>query len=348
MGFDNSLEIKYRLGEEGNRLRRPHPTCEERGSGALSEGRGLTKSKSGLAPPRKTLTVQAINPPIMADDTTRVQYHRLLGSGLRLNLAAVEVNVSTESSILSESPRVDILLLRREGPAWTEAQRARLPDGIRDSSAAHVLIEFKYTESVTEDGILQAAAYDLFYRQVQKLSGDQTLPVVLSAKTPQRSRLAKWGYEESERGVFRTNLPFVGRVMLLTLNRLPTRSNNAIVKLFASRDQERDAGFASLDRSVLEESIDLHAYVLGLSQIFNAEGELDMAEVITPEKVLEYGKRIRELVFETGTPEERMAGLGLEERLAGLTSKERRELLRLLQEEMDAGAENGSDSSEST
>ena len=101
-------------------------------------------------------------------------YHRLLGAGMRLNLAAVKVLVSTESSILSESPRVDILLLRREGAAWIEAQRERLPDGIGDSSAGHILIEFKYTESVSEDGILQAAAYDLFYRQVQRLSKEDT------------------------------------------------------------------------------------------------------------------------------------------------------------------------------
>ena len=275
----------------------------------------------------------------MADDTARVQYHRLLGSGMRLSLAAVQVNVTTESSILSESPRADILLLRREGTAWTEAQRARLPDGIRDSSAAHILIEFKYTESVTEDGILQAAAYDLFYRQVQRLSREQTLPVVLSAKTPQKSRLAKWGYEERQRGVFRTNLPFVGRVVLLALNRLPAISNNAIVKLFASRKKERESGFAALDRYVFAESNELHAYVLGLSQALKVKGELNMAEVLTPEKVLEYGKRIRELVFETGT---------LEERLAGLKTEERRELLRLLQEEMDAGADKCAESSEST
>ena len=93
----------------------------------------------------------------MASDTERVQYHQLLGMGMQLNLAAVQVNVTTESSVLTESPRVDILLLRREGAAWTDAQRARLPDGIRDSTAAHVLVEFKYTESVTEDGILRAA-----------------------------------------------------------------------------------------------------------------------------------------------------------------------------------------------
>ena len=272
----------------------------------------------------------------MTDSPTRIQYHQLLGSGMQLNLTAVQVLVTTESSILSESPRVDILLLRREGEAWNEAQRARLPDGVRDSAAAHVLVEFKYTESVTEDGILQAAAYDLFYRQVQRLSKEQTLPVLLSAKTPQKSRLALWGFEEVQRGVFRTTIPFVGRVMLLALNRLPARSNNAYVKLFASRERERDAGFASLDKSVWAESVDMYAYVLGLRQTLNVKGELNMAEVLTPEKVLEYGRKIRQLVFETGTPEEKLAGLSAEERLAGLSAEERRKLFRLLLEEMDA------------
>jgi len=151
--------------------------------------------------------------------------------------------------------------------------------------------------------------------------------------------------------------------MLLALNRLPANSNNAIVKLFASRKRERDAGFASLDRHVFAESLELHAYVLGLSQTLDEKGELNMAEVLTPEKVLEYGKRIREFVFESGTPEERLAGLspdqilevlgpneilaGLSpnEILAGLNSDERRALLRLLQEEMDAGGDVRSESS---
>ena len=311
----------------------------------------------------------------MTNSTARVQYHQLLGSGMRLNLTAVQVFVTTESSILSESPRVDILLLRRQGKAWNEAQRARLPDGVRDSAAAHVLVEFKYTESVTEDGILQAAAYDLFYRQVQRLSKEQTLPVVLSAKTPQKSRLDEWGYQEVQKGVFRTTIPFVGRVMLLALNRLPARTNNAFVKLFASREQEREAGFASLEKSVLAESSDMHAYVLGLRQTLNVKGGSIMAEVLTPEKVLEYGKRIRQLVFETGTPEERLAGLSPDEILAALSTDEilahlspdeilarlspdeilaglrtegRRKLLRLLQEEVANDDQNAAGASRDT
>ncbi len=250
--------------------------------------------------------------PIMAADTARIQYHQLLGS-----------------DILGKSPKVDILLQRREGAAWTDAQRARLPDGIRDSTAAHVLIEFKYAESVTEDGILQLLAYDLFYRQERNLSEEQTLPVLLSARTPRRSRLDEWRFEETQQGVFRTSLPIAERLLLLTLNRLPATSNNAMVKLYASRERERDAAFDALDRHVFEESPELCAYVLGLMQALKAKGKSNMAETLTPEKVMEYGKRIQELIIEAGTPEQRLAGLSPGEILAGLKSAERRELLRL-------------------
>jgi hypothetical protein len=283
----------------------------------------------------------------MTGDTQRVRFHQLLGSGMQMSLATVNVLVTAEATVLSESPRVDVLLVQRETGTWTEAQRARLPDGVRDSAARHILVEFKNTESVTEDGILQAAAYDLFYRQAQELPKDHVLPVVLSAKTPQQSRLAMWGYKEVQKGVFRSGMPIVRRVMLLALNRLPARPNNAYVKIFASRKQQREAAFASLDKAVLAESSDLRAYVLGLRETFNVKGEWDMAEVPTPEMVLEYGKKIRQLIFETGTREERLAGLspeeilagfGPEERLTGLNAEERRTLLRLLQDEMDADA----------
>lgn len=75
----------------------------------------------------------------------------------------------------------------------------------------------------------------------------------------------------------------------------------------ASREREREAAFAALDSHMLAESPELHTYVLGLSQTLNVKGELNMAETLTPEIVMAYGKRIRELIIEAGTPEERVA-----------------------------------------
>ena len=49
-----------------------------------------------------------------------------------------------------------------------------------------------------------------------------------------------------------------------------------------------------------------------------------MAEILTPDKIMEMGHEMRQRILETATPEER---------LVGLTKAERRQLLRLLQEE---------------
>ncbi len=40
--------------------------------------------------------------------------------------------MSTEVDVMAESPRVDILLLKRDDPEWIAEQLALLPDGIRD------------------------------------------------------------------------------------------------------------------------------------------------------------------------------------------------------------------------
>ena len=45
--------------------------------------------------------------------------------------------------------------------------KGAVADGVRDSTAGHVLLEFKYTESVNETALAQAVAYDHFYRQAQ-------------------------------------------------------------------------------------------------------------------------------------------------------------------------------------
>jgi len=64
--------------------------------------------------------------------------HKLLGKVFEELLTPVNVTVETELRIMSESPEADILLIRRNQPGWTEAQRNLLPDGIRDTQADHV------------------------------------------------------------------------------------------------------------------------------------------------------------------------------------------------------------------
>ena len=47
-----------------------------------------------------------------------------------------------------------------------------------------------------------------------------------------------------------------------------------------------------------------------------------MAETLTTEKMMEYSKRIQELIIESGTIEQRLAGLSLGEILASLTPQD--------------------------
>ena len=253
----------------------------------------------------------------------RFQSHQVLGRLLQLSLAPVEITVNVEVDLLGESPKADVLLLRREGKEWNEAQRARLPDGVRDNAAGHVLLEFKYTESVNESALAQAVAYDYFYRQAQRLPEEHVLTVVLSARTPRKARLAEWRYEERQDGVYRSPLPLLRRIWLLVLNELPASPHNAFVKLFASRDQEREAASAALDAATATDSPPVQDYVMGLQRTLALKGEHSMTEILTPEKIMEIGEEIRQRVLETATPEEKLAGLDPEERLAGLEPQER-------------------------
>lgn len=280
------------------------------------------------------------------------QPHQIFSGSLLESLTPVEITIHIEVDLLGESPKADILLLRREGEAWNEAQRARLPDGVRDNAAGHVLVEFKYTESVNPKALAQAIAYDYSYRQGQKLREEQVQTVILSARTPRKERLEKWGYEELQKGVFLGPPPVLDRVWLLALNDLPAVPHNAFVKLFASQRKEREAAFAALDAPTLAESPSLLAYMFGLRQIFEVEGEGEMAEKLTPEKVMEIGEQVRRKALEAATLDDFDESLrrrileeaSTEERLVGLTNAERRALLRLLQEEMGtdmSAAENG-------
>ncbi len=112
-----------------------------------------------------------------------IRWHRLLGALLDAVLGPVGVHVETDFPVTAEPPRADILILRRERPHWDEAQRQRLADGLRDTEAGHLLIEFKYTEGLTKSAFAQLLSYDYFYRNYRRLASDDVACFLVSATT---------------------------------------------------------------------------------------------------------------------------------------------------------------------
>ena len=180
-------------------------------------------------------------------EDSKTRWHILLGSMLEDILTPVGIRVITDFPVMSEAPECDILLLRKERKVWSEEQRNRLADGIRDCGASHILIEFKYTESVNENALLQTLGYDYFYRRTQNLAGHDVGTFLVSSKTPERETLRVFGYSRSDRtGVYRSENRLLKRISLILLNELSDEPHNAFLKCFASRKKEKASAFDSL------------------------------------------------------------------------------------------------------
>ncbi len=251
-----------------------------------------------------------------------IAWHQLLGKLLELTLTPVDIQVETEVQITAQPPKADILLLRRKTPRWTEAQRALLPDGIRESNAGHQLLEFKYSESVSEEALAQAVAYEYFYRTARRLKAKDAQVWLISSKTPRRSHLQAWGYVETGwPGVYRSSAVLVNRVGLLVLNQLSPAPYNSFVKIFASRQEERERAFQQMDQaSHLESST--HSFLFGLREAVEVEENPYMTLVITPEFVMRRGEELKRVALGLLTAEELTARLTPAERIADLTPEE--------------------------
>ena len=257
--------------------------------------------------------------------TSKTRWHQLLGKLLEELLVPVGVKVQTDFSVMSEPPKTDILLLRKEHRRWTKAQQKRLPDGVRDSRAKHILLEFKYTESVNENAFLQALCYDYLYRRTQHLKRHEVQTFLISSKTTRKPTLEKYGYFQSDKkGVYHSALPLLQFVPLISLNELSDELHNAYIKCFASRLKEKKSAFEALARKGFSTfSLGLQWVVEGLLHYwFGMQGEAMEIE-LTPEKVMKLGKKWQKLVLSGLKPEERLMGLGPEERLMGLGIEER-------------------------
>ncbi|MFZ4657776.1 MAG: hypothetical protein ACOYNY_12235 [Caldilineaceae bacterium] len=280
----------------------------------------------------------------------RTLWHRFLGKEFELLLTPVEIEVVTEVQVSSVPPLADILLLRRHSETWTPAQLQFLPDGIRDSRASHILIEFKFRETFEEDVIRQAIGYDYFYQQGQQLQNEDLATFVIAAQTPQAETLAATGFHATAQpGVYRHGSIAVRRVTLLVLNELEPTLHNAFVQCFATHRRVRVAAFRrikELGAQALSE--ELWHFLYGLQQQWQQKGgemnnvtndDLVLEEELTPQDLIESGREWRDLLLASMTPEERLAGMAPAERLAGMAPAERLagmtpEEMAILQEEI--------------
>lgn len=176
----------------------------------------------------------------MSDSNSKTRWHLLLGKLLEYLLPPVGIQVHVEPQVMSDAPKADIILLRRDTEQWTEEQTSRLADGIRDSRAREILLEFKYTESVSYDAVQQGLGYEYFYRKSQRLEPEELECFLLSAKTPQAATLRKLGYKETEQqGVYRADHWLSQKITLISLNDLSDAKHNVWLKCFASKQAEK-------------------------------------------------------------------------------------------------------------
>ena len=258
-------------------------------------------------------------------------WHRLLGRLLEELLVPTGILVYTDIPVMGEPPEADILLLRKTRPRWTEEQRSRLPDGIRDSRATHILIEFKYTESVNRDVLLQTLSYDYHYKNSQRLGANELRTFLVSSRTPRRATLEKFGWHPADKpGIYKSRNPLAESVTLLLLNELADTPHNAWLRCFASRKQEKKSAFATLmGRGFSSFSHQLQWFLEGLLHHWFATGGENMETEITPDDVMWIGKKWQQAVLSGLRPEERLAGLTLKDRLDGLTLRDRLDGLTL-------------------
>ena len=234
----------------------------------------------------------------------RTRWHRLLAKLLEEALGPVGISVFADFPIMANPPEADILLLRNEKEGWTRDQKARLPDGIRDCRAGHVLLEFKYTESVGRRALSQTVSYDHLYRQSQKrkdVSARDICTFLISSKTPAKKTLAKFGFLATAwPGVFRSENAMLKSIPLISLNDLSDEPHNAFFKVFASRRREKRISVDSLmNNDIVSSSPDILWLVEGLASWWFFQKGDNMKDELTPEKAKELGRRFHDALMST-------------------------------------------------
>ena len=252
--------------------------------------------------------------------TEKTLLHRIQSRIFELLLPPVSVTVSTNLEVMTNPPAADILL-KRENKYWTEEQLERLPDGIRESTASHILIEFKATESVSKETFIQAMLYEHLYKHSRSLTDDEIQTFVICAIQPQKANREQYGYKIRVRpGVYQSDNIAYNHITLISLNELPDELHNAWTTCLASKKRKRLKAFQILKYQGFKFiSNEFKWFLSDLWQRISTIGDDDMAlNNLSPQEIEEFGKMWGDVLLPTIPLEERLKGLKPEERLVGV------------------------------
>ncbi|MBF0603319.1 MAG: DUF4351 domain-containing protein [Nitrospirae bacterium] len=251
----------------------------------------------------------------------KTYWHRLASETLKVLLEPVGIEVRVEVPVVSAPPVADLILIQRKETVqsgWTEEQRLRLADGLRDLEANQILVEMKITESLNEKTLTWLSVYDTLYLNMAKLERHQLRSVMICSITPRKEFLVRHSFNPAgAAGVYESIPPWGGVVRLVFLNELADEPHNAPLKCFASRQNEQKKAFETIQHAGLFKLSEAFGQVIiGLWRI-KMKSALNRPE--TEEITLEYVKQLGKEWFESmvdATPEEKLFSLPrLEHRL---------------------------------
>ncbi len=241
-------------------------------------------------------------------------------------LIPVNITVNLEFPLSNDPPEADILLIRNTKKHWNRTQKERLADGIQQTNASHILIEFKYSQSTNKDAFFQITSYYSFYQRAKKIPKHQLRAFVVSSKTPHAQTLRDFGYFNTDHaGVYQSNNVFLASIDFIALNELENTANNAPLKCFASRKKEQRKAFDTIEAGPIKKTSKTLGWLFaGLAQRLLLQKGSDMSdrEELTPDDLIEEGKKWEKFVLAHTSIEERLAGVSPQEVLKNYSPQE--------------------------
>jgi len=258
--------------------------------------------------------------------SSRKPWHRWFGNFFKIPLEPLGLEVHTGYEVMTGPPEADVVIIRKRRKAWTREQLKFLPDGIRESAAAHVIIEFKQSESVNEDAFFQTAGYRHFYKSSNRLKNEDMQIFLASSKTPVGATLKEHGYVPTgPPGVYQSSLPLLKRIILLSLNDMADEPHNTLVRLLASKMKTRMSAMGRLEKMFARFPKKLEDYVMRfLGFLSERGGEMDETQTeLTQEERAQITKTMLSFlpadeVLSRYSPEDMLAMLTPEDMLSKL------------------------------